>query len=207
MTYQPRNSHLLLGLVLSALLTNLCLAQEGKPADPIAQHLVPVQQLLSRADEIGLSPQQIDTIRSVAQRAHRELIDPKKQLQAAYASLSDALSQAQIDQESTLERVDQLLELERSIKRRHLEVLVATNAQLTPEQRQKLRPGVHQAAPAKVDPQAIRDEIESMREDEVAWRKIDWKTCLLDGLKASREQNKPIAMWMFIDRPVDDKRC
>ena len=56
-------------------------------------------------------------------------------------------------------------------------------------------------------PDALNSEIASMRVNDVEWRKIAWKTCLLDGLKASREQNKPIILWVFIDQPVDDKRC
>ena len=58
-----------------------------------------------------------------------------------------------------------------------------------------------------VDPITLKKEIESMRVKDVAWRKIAWKTCLLDGLKASREENKPLVLWVFIDRPIDDKRC
>ena len=46
-----------------------------------------------------------------------------------------------------------------------------------------------------------------LKKHDVAWRKIEWKTCLLDGLKASREQGKPILLWIFIDRPIDDERC
>ncbi len=42
---------------------------------------------------------------------------------------------------------------------------------------------------------------------EVAWRKIAWGTCLIDGVNSSREQKKPLILWVFIDRPVDDKRC
>tara|TARA_R110002073_G_scaffold304298_1_gene473015 strand:- start:210 stop:1058 length:849 start_codon:yes stop_codon:yes gene_type:complete len=56
-------------------------------------------------------------------------------------------------------------------------------------------------------PEEIQSAIASLRVEDVAWRKIEWKTCLLDGLRASREQNKPIILWVFIDRPVDDKRC
>ena len=50
-------------------------------------------------------------------------------------------------------------------------------------------------------------EIAALKKEDVAWRKIAWKTCLLDGLKASREQNKPVMLWIFIDRPIDDERC
>ena len=54
---------------------------------------------------------------------------------------------------------------------------------------------------------ALQDEVQSLKVEKVAWRKIQWKTCLLDGLKASREQKKPLMLWIFIDRPIDDERC
>lgn len=50
-------------------------------------------------------------------------------------------------------------------------------------------------------------EIEALKAPDVPWRGIAWRTCLLDGLKASREQKKPVILWVFIDRPVDDARC
>src|ERR1051326_8508423 len=50
----------------------------------------------------------------------------------------------------------------------------------------------------------LKAEIEGLRSTDVAWRKIAWKSCLLEGLKASREQKKPMILWVFIDRPVDD---
>ena len=54
---------------------------------------------------------------------------------------------------------------------------------------------------------ALQGEVQSLKVEKVAWRKIQWKTCLLDGLKASREQKKPLMLWIFIDRPIDDERC
>lgn len=53
----------------------------------------------------------------------------------------------------------------------------------------------------------VRAEVAAMKVHDVEWRKIAWKTCLLDGLKASRDQRKPIMLWIFIDRPIDDERC
>ena len=53
----------------------------------------------------------------------------------------------------------------------------------------------------------LEAEIASMKVDEVAWRKIAWRTCLLDALRESHNENKPLLLWVFIDRPVDDKRC
>jgi hypothetical protein len=61
--------------------------------------------------------------------------------------------------------------------------------------------------PAAADPKALRAEIEALKAPRVAWREIPWKPCLLDGLKESRGQGKPVLLWVFIDRPADDARC
>jgi len=54
---------------------------------------------------------------------------------------------------------------------------------------------------------AEKAEIEALKSSKVAWREIAWKSCLLEGLKESREKKKPVLLWVFIDRPIDDARC
>ena len=54
---------------------------------------------------------------------------------------------------------------------------------------------------------ALRAEVDALWVKDVAWRGIPWKTCLLEGLAESRAQRKPVMLWIFIDRPVDDTRC
>jgi hypothetical protein len=56
-------------------------------------------------------------------------------------------------------------------------------------------------------PAALKAEIESLKSPRVAWREIAWKSCLIDGLKESRQKKKPVLLWVFIDRPIDDARC
>ena len=56
-------------------------------------------------------------------------------------------------------------------------------------------------------PEALKAEIEALKSSKVAWREIAWKSCLLEGLKESREKKKPVLLWVFIDRPMDDARC
>jgi len=56
-------------------------------------------------------------------------------------------------------------------------------------------------------PEALKAEIEALKVAQVAWREIAWKNCLLQGLKESREKKKPVLLWVFIDRPIDDGRC
>jgi hypothetical protein len=55
--------------------------------------------------------------------------------------------------------------------------------------------------------EALTADIEALKAAKVAWRAIAWKSCLLEGLKESREKNKPALLWVFIDRPADDARC
>ena len=54
--------------------------------------------------------------------------------------------------------------------------------------------------------EALQAEIEALKAAKVAWREIAWKSCLIEGLKESREKNKPVLLWVFIDRPIDDAR-
>ena len=62
-------------------------------------------------------------------------------------------------------------------------------------------------APRAQELEGKRAEIAELRATDVAWRKIDWKSCLLDGIAESKRTNRPILLWIFIDRPVDDARC
>ena len=56
-------------------------------------------------------------------------------------------------------------------------------------------------------PEALKAEIETLKAAKPVWREIAWKSCLIEGLKESREKKKPVLLWIFIDRPIDDARC
>ncbi|MGE3819776.1 MAG: hypothetical protein AB7I30_10090 [Isosphaeraceae bacterium] len=53
----------------------------------------------------------------------------------------------------------------------------------------------------------IQAEVEGLRTPAVAWRQVRWRTCLIEGLRESRDTGKPLMLWVFIDRPIDDERC
>jgi len=65
------------------------------------------------------------------------------------------------------------------------------------------------ASPAKkaTTPEALKTEIEGLRPAKFAWREIQWKTCLLEGLKESREKKKPILLWVVGPGEALDGRC
>jgi hypothetical protein len=54
---------------------------------------------------------------------------------------------------------------------------------------------------------SLKSDILALKAAKVVWREIAWKSCLLEGLQASRDTNKPALLWVFIDRPTDDARC
>ena len=65
----------------------------------------------------------------------------------------------------------------------------------------------HEAVAERAGPDALTAKIEALKAPRVAWREIAWKSCLIEGLKESRDKKKPVMLWVFIDRPADDGRC
>ena len=56
-------------------------------------------------------------------------------------------------------------------------------------------------------PDETEKQATALRVDDVAWRGIAWKSCLLEGLAEAKKTGKPAILWVFIDRPVNDERC
>ncbi len=69
------------------------------------------------------------------------------------------------------------------------------------------QPNPKEPAKQAATPEALKAEIEALKVAKVAWREIAWKSCLIEGLKEAREKKKPVLLWVFIDRPIDDARC
>ena len=56
-------------------------------------------------------------------------------------------------------------------------------------------------------PEALKAEIEALKPAQLAWREIQWRTCLLEGLKEAREKKKPILLWVVGPGEALDGRC
>ena len=67
-------------------------------------------------------------------------------------------------------------------------------------------PAAAPVAKKALTPRALRTEIEALKPAKHVWRAIAWKTCPLEALKASRQQNKPVLVWVFLGVPTDE-RC
>lgn len=60
------------------------------------------------------------------------------------------------------------------------------------------------AKPPSAD--ALRAEIESLRDTNVLWRKVVWRTCLLEAFKESAREKKPVFLWVLGGAPANG-RC
>ena len=45
-------------------------------------------------------------------------------------------------------------------------------------------------------PEALKAGIEALKPAQLAWREIQWKTCLLEAFAESRAKKKPVFLWV-----------
>jgi hypothetical protein len=55
-------------------------------------------------------------------------------------------------------------------------------------------------------PEALKAEIETLRVAKVAWRKVEWRTCLVGALNEAARERKPVFLWVLGGAPADG-RC
>lgn len=264
----------------------------------IESHLIPPELLMQHRDVLGLSKQQQDEIRRLAEQTGRQAAEHQRSVEQTTHALARLLATHPIDEPAAIQQLDKLLKTEEIVKRLHLQFMIRVKNQLTAEQLELIGPlrqqtpphdlerrlrakltrverevrrrsdagdppfeavklmqtfqqemqagrplqaerilddvikklGLEQGEPADDSKQSFapppadrkphvvpalpklsRDDVEkqiaALMVEDVPWRKIDWKPCLLDGLQASRAQQKPVLLWIFIDRPIDDERC
>lgn len=60
--------------------------------------------------------------------------------------------------------------------------------------------------PQATSPEALRAQIEALREPDIVWRKVHWRTCLIEALAESARDKKPVFLWVLGGSP-DNGRC
>lgn len=56
-------------------------------------------------------------------------------------------------------------------------------------------------------PEALKTEILALAPARLVWREIEWRYCLLDGIREARAQKRPILLWAFINADPGEERC
>ena len=90
------------------------------------------------ADEIGLTSTQREQIKAIVKKAHSDSVDLKFKLAEEVSELEKMLAKDTVDATRAAAKADEVMELERQIKRQHLMMLIEIKNLLSPTQKQKL---------------------------------------------------------------------
>ena len=114
-------------------------AQIHKPDDsPFSRHLFPPEMVMMNHLNIGLRDAQRDQIQAELKKAQNMFTDMQWKMSGENQKLEKLLQENVVDETRVLAQVDQILQLEREVKRAHVALLVRIHNALTPEQREKL---------------------------------------------------------------------
>jgi Spy/CpxP family protein refolding chaperone len=128
-----------LSLVAFLLVSCLALVARADPPDPVGSRLFPPELIMGHQKDIGLDDKQRQAIVAEVQRLQAQVVDLQWKMQSAAEELVKLLDEARVDEAKTLAQADQVMGLERDIKRAHLAALIRIRNVLTADQRAKLQ--------------------------------------------------------------------
>jgi Spy/CpxP family protein refolding chaperone len=122
---------------------------DGDPGggDPIARLLYPPEALLGHTQELGLDDAQRKAIRTEVVQAQKQFLDAQLTLQEASEEMQRLLQERPVNESKALAAADQVMSLERTIKRAQLSLLIRLKNLLTPAQLTKMAEIQKRSAP------------------------------------------------------------
>jgi TonB-dependent SusC/RagA subfamily outer membrane receptor len=114
--------------------------------DPFARYLFPPELVMSNQQAIKLTDSQRSAMQSAMRDAQMKFVDLQLQMSGASEKLQRLLQGTSIDEARLLEQVDQVLSVERSIKRTQLTLMARIKNQLTEQQQNELRQNLTSSA-------------------------------------------------------------
>ncbi len=127
--------------MLLLLLTQVTPLRAQTPApgdDPLAKLLYPPELVMQHQADIGLRPEQRTAITHAIGELQGKVLDVQWRMQDAAGRLAALLGKPVADEAAVLTQVDEVLNLEREVKRAQLTLLVRIKNSLTPAQQEKL---------------------------------------------------------------------
>ncbi len=116
-----------------------CKASTKSDADPLAKILYSPELVMSHQEAIGLTDRQrtaiMDAVKDIQSKV---MTETQFKLAAAGDRLKSMLARASVDEAAVLQQIDEMLALERDVKRAQMTLLVRIKNQLTAEQRAQL---------------------------------------------------------------------
>jgi Spy/CpxP family protein refolding chaperone len=113
--------------------------QPGQPPeDPLARVLFPPELVMQHQQDIGLRPEQRATITKAIQDFQTKVVDLQWRMQDQSQRLAALLDKPAVDQTAALAQVDEVLGVEREVKRAHLTLLIQIKNALSADQQARL---------------------------------------------------------------------
>jgi Spy/CpxP family protein refolding chaperone len=113
--------------------------QPPQPADdPLARVLFPPELVMQHQQDIGLRPEQRATITKAIQDFQTKVVDLQWRMQEQSQRLATLLEKPAVDQAAALAQVDEVLGVEREVKRAHITLLIQIKNALSADQQARL---------------------------------------------------------------------
>ena len=111
---------------------------QPSPDDPLARVLFPPELVMQHQQDIGLRPEQRSTITKAITDFQTKVVDLQWRMQEQSQRLATLLEKPTVDQTAALAQVDEVLGVEREVKRAHMTLLIQIKNVLSAEQQEKL---------------------------------------------------------------------
>ena len=121
--------------------------QPSQPDDPLARVLFPPELVMQHQQDIALRAEQRAAITKAIQDFQTKVVDLQWRMQDQSQRLGALLEKATVDQAAALAQVDEVLGVEREVKRAHMTLLIQIKNALSAEQQAKL--SAARGAPAR----------------------------------------------------------
>ena len=126
-------------IVFSILFTTSQISFGQSKSSDLRQGLVSPYDVLKLEDEIGLSKSQRDSLRSSIRASESKFNSWNKQLEAAMNKMVELLSQETVSEKAVMRQMDEILDIEKKIKKEQLRLLVKTKNTLRITQIEKIK--------------------------------------------------------------------
>ena len=108
------------------------------PDDPLARVLFPPELVMQHQQDIALRAEQRAAITKAIQDFQGKVVDLQWRMQEQAQRLTTLLEKPSVDQTAALTQVDEVLGVEREVKRAHITLLIQIKNTLSAEQQAKL---------------------------------------------------------------------
>ena len=134
----PRPACLALAFALLALTSAAAQQSPQAPEDPLARVLFPPELVMQHQQDIALRAEQRTAITKAIQDFQSKVVDLQWRMQEQSQRLASLLDKPAVDQAAALAQVDEVLGVERDVKRAHISLLISIKNTLSAEQQARL---------------------------------------------------------------------